>query len=286
MIMRRLRAVSGGMLLFAALGVGAVTAVLTVSWLQSQEASEDAAVVTDSGALEMRSVVVARSDLPAGTALTAPMLRVVEVPTGSVAPGVMGETTAVTGRTLRYPLFAGEQLLASKLVGADQGGGSGLAFSIPPGMRAVSVPFTEVMGAGGLVVPGDRVDVLVATTYERLFEPGQLIDDDSEEAGHPTVLTALQNALVLAVGQQFTGASDGGKDPATVRADGAEAQPGARSVTLAVTPEEAQSLFMAAQQGELGLALRAFGDDSPNVLAPQFKLEADAGSATGLAAAQ
>ena len=60
---------------------------------------------------------------------------------------------------------------------------------------------------------------------------------------------------------------------ATLRPEDALAQPGARSVTLAVTPEQTQLLFMAAQQGTLGLALRAFGEETETVLQPEFKLE-------------
>ena len=55
-------------------------------------------------------------------------------------------------------------------------------------------------------------------------------------------------------------------------------QPGARSVTLAVSPAQAQLMFFARQEGTLGLAMRAFGDDSFSVLSPEFKLETELGS--------
>ncbi len=143
--------------------------------------------------------------------------------------------------------------------------------------------FSEVMGAGGLVVPGDRVDVLVATQYERLLGPGEQLPAGIDGA-HPTVLTVLQNMLVLAIGQEFTAAGSA-DDAADTRADGVDAQPGAGSITLAVTQDEAQLLFLATQEGTLGLALRQFGDGSEGVLAPAFTLSPSITSTEALASA-
>ena len=120
------------------------------------------------------------------------------------------------------------------------------------------------------------VDVLVHTQNEKLFGPGDVIPED--EGGRVVVVTVLQDVLVLAVGQTITPPSDSGRDPATLRTEEAQAQPGARSVTLAVTPAEAQQIFFASQEGQLGLAMRAFGDDSLSVLTPEFKLDPELGT--------
>ena len=143
-------------------------------------------------------------------------------------------------------------------------------------MRAISVPFSEVMGAGGLVLAGDRVDVLVSTQFEKLFGPDEDVPAD-EDGGRPIVVTVLQDVLVLSVGQAYAPATDASLDPATQRRDTATEQPNARSVTLAVTPGQAQQIFFATQQGTLGLAMRSFGDDDVNVLSPEFKLEPEFG---------
>ena len=275
MSVRRLRIASGGVLLLAALVVGLVTAVLTASWLSSQE-SETVAVAPDEGLPdETVRVVVVRDDIPAGTTLSAPLLREIEVPVNTALSGAYSSTNRIVGRVTRYPLVSGEQLIEGKLVGSDSETGSGLAFSVPRGQRAISVPFSEVMGAGGLVVPGDRVDIIVHTTYVRLFGPGETIPDD--DGGRPIVVTVLQDVLVLAVGQQVAEPADPGRDSATLRSEDAEPQPGARSVTLAVIPAQAQKVFFASQEGRLGLAMRAFGDESVSVLAPEFKLETETG---------
>ena len=276
MSIRRVRIASGGVLLTAALVVGLATAVLTASWLSSQEAGDEQAATTDVEApVSTVRVVVVRNDIPAGTTLSVPLLREMEVPGDTALAGAYASTNRLVGRVTRYPLVAGEQLVEGKLVGAEGETGEGLAFSVPTGMRAVSVPFSEVMGAGGLVVPGDFVDIMVHTEYERLFGPEDTIPDG--QGGRSIVVTVLQNVLVLAVGQTFTPAADSGRDPATLRSETAEAQPGARSVTLAVTPAQAQKIFFATQEGRFGLAMRAFGDESVSVLTPEFKLESETG---------
>src|SRR5690606_20427156 len=126
---------------------------------------------------------------------------------------------------------------------------------------------------GGLIVPGDRVDVLAAVDWRRLDpattretrasnsltdEFGQPIADGIIQ--HGAVLTILQDTLVLAIGQTVSAAPAVSRDQGTQRADEGEPQPQAASVTLAVSPEQAQTLFMAVMEGSIGLALRPFGD--------------------------
>lgn len=285
--MERLRNLaSGSALMLMAVVLGTASAGAAYIWIDSQEddASAQAASLMSDGQTE--SLVLVREGIPAGTEITSAMLELTDVHPSAVLPGAIRHLDGVVGRVARYPLVEGEQILPSRLVGDDSASGSGLAFTVPPGMRGLSVPVTEVSGAGGLIVPGDRVDVLVSTEYGNLFGPFELLAADNEEndaEAHPTVITVLQDVLVLAVAQQTTAPLDGSRDPATLRAEGAEAQPEARSVTLAVDPLQAQSLFLAAQRGTLGLALRSFGDTDSTALSPLFKLESVDGLATGLA---
>ena len=283
------RLTSGGGLMLAATALGLVTAVAAFIWLD-QEAEDRAGVEGEGPRL---SVVVAREDVPAGATLTSVMLETRELPESLVVPGAETDPEGLLGRVTRYPLTEGEQVLASRLVGNEESSSEGLAFSVPPGMRAVSVPLSEVTGAGGLLAPGDRVDVLVSTTYARLFGPFELVTPpvpanspnttDDNVSDHPTVVTALQNVLVLAVAQEITPPLDDERDPATLRPADAEPQPEAGSVTLAVTPEQAQTLLMASQHGVLGLALRGFGDTDGATIQPLFQLEPLAPTPSGLA---
>ena len=272
---------SGGGLLLIAAVLGLVTAAATLAWLSAQEGDDEASTAAATNNIPGRTVVVAREEIPAGVELTTAILELREIPVSAVLSGALTDLDELEGRTTRYPLTLGEQVLESKLVGSDGTSGVGLAYSVPAGMRAASVQFSEIMGAGGLIVPGDRVDVMVSTDYGRLFGPDEQ-PDDNDVAGHPTVITILQDLLVLAVGQEFAQPLDGDRDQATLRDDAVEVQPSAVSVTLAVTADEAQTLFLASREGSLGLTLRSFGDSTRFTIDPLFKLEQLQGS-TGLA---
>ncbi len=272
---------SGGGLLLIAAVLGLVTAAATLAWLSAQEGDDEASTAAATNNIPGRTVVVAREEIPAGVELTTAILELREIPVSAVLSGALTDLDELEGRTTRYPLTLGEQVLESKLVGSDGTSGVELAYSVPAGMRAASVQFSEIMGAGGLIVPGDRVDVMVSTDYGRLFGPDEQ-PDDNDVAGHPTVITILQDLLVLAVGQEFAQPLDGDRDQATLRDDAVEVQPSAVSVTLAVTADEAQTLFLASREGSLGLTLRSFGDSTRFTIDPLFKLEQLQGS-TGLA---
>jgi len=125
-----------------------------------------------------------------------------------------------------------------------------LAFVIPPGKRAVAVEVTEVIGSGGLIVPGDFVDVIAVRSLEN-------------NRGRATIV--LQNVEVLAVAQSITG-----EEATTPKQEGSDTtlgttapkpEPKAKSVTLAVTPQEAQRLVLYDVLAEdLRLALRGAED--------------------------
>ena len=278
-MVRRLRFSSGSALMFAGLTIGALTALATAVWLTGQESADSTGAAVDGAPAAWPTVgptarvVVLREPVRAGTELAAPLLRYVEFPAETLLEGAFAEIEELTGRVTRYPMVSGEPVLESRLVNDDLEPGAGLAFVVPSGFRAVSAPFSELLGAGGLVVPDDRVDVLVATRYEWLFGPEQVIDPLIDKE-HPVVVTVLQDVLVVAVGQEVSSRAEGGRDPATLRPEEVEAQPSARSLTLAVTAEQAQELMFASQEGTLGFALRAFGDDRRPALNPEFKLEA------------
>lgn len=272
--------ISGSGLLAVAALLGLITAGAALTWLTSVSNSRDA-----NTSERARSVVVAKMPVPAGTALSASMLEIRAVPEADILPGTPSELSAAVGKTTRYPLVAGEQVSSSKLVSSRAADSEGLAFSVPPGLRAVAVPINEVRGAGGLIVPGDRVDVMVHTDYQRLFAPTDAQAVNKDDKRQPTVLTLLQDMLVIAVAQSTTPAIDGERDKATLRPEDASAQPTAKSVTLAVTPAQAQVLFFAVQEGEIGLSLRSFGDDRSVTLGPQLLLESQSGTANTAAAA-
>jgi pilus assembly protein CpaB len=142
---------------------------------------------------------------------------------------------AALNRGLIASVVAGEPLLESKL--APLGAGGGLPPQIEPGTRALSVKVNEVIGVAGFVVPGTRVDVFVT------------IGMQNEAAARLVV----SNVQVLTAGTKFDqeeAKKDAKPIPTTV-------------VTLMVTPRDAERIILAANQGQIMLALRNPLDTKP-----------------------
>jgi Flp pilus assembly protein CpaB len=133
-----------------------------------------------------------------------------------------------------------------------------LAFIVPEGYRAMAVQVDKVIGAGGLIRPGDRVDVLA------VLEVAIQIQDLGLVEGSARAITLEQNVEVLAVEQALEDLAGSAALAAGSDADQPAAQPSATVVTLAVSPEVAQAIFLAEHTGVIRLAVRAPGEDTIN----------------------
>jgi len=180
-------------------------------------------------------VVVAAGPLKVGQRLTASDLTLLDWPAGKQPQGSLSRVEECVGRASILPLVQGEVVLDQEL--ARREAGSGLAVTIPDGMRAVSVGVDDVVAVAGYVTPGTIVDVLVTGIGP----------------GGPLTRTILEHVRVLAVGQELQ--TEGGK-PQT-----------APVVTLLVNPEDGEKLTLAAADGKIHLALRN-GDDLTDVNTP------------------
>jgi pilus assembly protein CpaB len=181
------------------------------------------------------SVLIATQDIPLGTAVTEAMLGQRDLPRSYVEDRHIpaGEAQRVIGVRITSGVRAGESLLWSDLAtSSDQS--RDLSSLVRSGQRAISVRADAAASFGGLVRPGDRVDVLL--TLERSTQD-------------PVTVPLLQNQLVLAAGQD-TGAVQ--------RAGQGAAQRGSAisQVTLSASVEQAQLLAFAGQRGRLTLILR------------------------------
>jgi pilus assembly protein CpaB len=179
-----------------------------------------------------------------GEAATAQVQRAAERITGG------GVREQVVGAVVRERILAGEPIVASKLVRAGQSGF--LAVVLEPGRRAMSVPLSQEHGAGGFILPGDRVDVIMSRRAE------QAID------GRDGFITAtvLINIKVLAIGE-------------TTEAGDSQNVTGAHA-TLEVSPRDAEVLALAQTQGELYLVLRSYADaQQPSGAAASTQTRAD-----------
>jgi len=119
--------------------------------------------------METVPVVVATRAIPVGTRLTKDDVKVVAWPARTQVPGAFSNVPAVIDRGVIAPIALNEPLTTTRVAGPEAG--AGLPPIIPAGMRAISVRVNEVIGVAGFVLPGTRVDVLVA------------VSDDGDESG-------------------------------------------------------------------------------------------------------
>lgn len=153
-----------------------------------------------------------------------------------------GRGAVFLGAIVRDPITAQEPLIAAKVVRA---GASGvMAVTLDPGMRAVALPLTAESAAGGFILPGDHVDVLLTRQTDSSPTNGAMA------SGGPThgfvTSTVMKNVRVLAIDQTMASQK-------TASAVGATA-------TVEATPKQAEYLVLAKASGTLTLALRSYAD--------------------------
>lgn len=253
---------------FLALTLGVIAAVATYAYVDFSARQVQKPKTTQ--------VVVALNDIPARTMLSSSMLTTRDVPLESKHPAALTSVADAEGKVIAVPLTKGEQVLNTKFK-VERDEKLNLAQLIPQGKRAIAVTFNEIIGTGGLIVPGDRVDVIAVF--------------DSKTMGKDEATFILQDIQVLAVAQAIEGdeempvqgktvtaqrvpsvpgtAATSQRQPASDKqaaqaeeSEKATARPQAKSATLAVTPEQAQRLALAEATGKLRLALRPTKDAS------------------------
>ncbi|MPM05761.1 hypothetical protein SDC9_52056 [bioreactor metagenome] len=215
-----------------------VTALLLFIFLNSLKNSSNIA---------RTRVIVAVTDIPANTSITAEMIKQTELPTEAVVAGTLSDASLVIGKIAEAEIFAGEQLLSSKLISAGSSDSKTLAYAIEPGMRAITIAVDETAGLSYMITPGNHVDIIA-----------EFLDENNSAAGavktsYTTMV--LQNIIVLAVDNIL---SEDGKLLSET--------PQYTAVTLQVTPQQAMELSMAQFEGELRLILRSpVDEESTNI---------------------
>jgi len=200
-----------------------------------------------------KKVVVANQDINELTLIDETMLRIDSVPQAYIQPGTYSDTKEVVGLITTVPIKKGEQLLQNKLLFEETQ--TKLSTRVNKGKRAITVPVTEIHGVGKLIKPGDRIDILSSIDY------GQ---GDRERR---EVKTVLQDVLVIATGRNVIASipTELIKDPIS----GKEIKQDLRrvpyaTVTVEVTPEEAQGIvfLLTAGEGNIFMSLRNTDDRS------------------------
>ena len=200
--------------------------------------------------MPMSDVLVAGANLQPGQVLSAEMVRWQKWPSSSVDASfitrgsVGGIDDVVKGTVVRTPLMPGQPITNTAIV---HGSATGfMAASLNPGMRAISIPISTDSGAGGFILPNDRVDLIMTR---------------KADANRISANIVLTDVRVLAVDQTYK--QD--KDTKTVVG---------KTATLEVTLEEAERVVKAQNQGVLSLALRPLANTDAAVAS-------NAGSVTG-----
>ncbi len=195
--------------------------------------------------IETVDVLVAKADIPMGQVLSSSEMHWQVWPTSASSGNFIRKNNRpqavedLSGMIARVPFVAGEPIREAKLVNAK---GSGfMAAILPTGMRAVSTQISPETGAGGFILPNDRVDVILTRR-----------DANADKAGageSRTSETVLSNIRVLAIDQNIE------------EKNGQKVVVG-KTATLELTPSQAETLVLSQQTGSLSLSLRSVTDAS------------------------
>ncbi|HXW26043.1 MAG TPA: Flp pilus assembly protein CpaB [Xanthobacteraceae bacterium] len=193
--------------------------------------------------IETVEILVAKSDINMGQVVSAQDIQWQVWPLSAASSYFVRKkdrpdaVQQLTGSIARAPFAAGEPIREAKLIKAN---GSGfMAALLPSGMRAISTEISAETGAGGFILPNDRVDVIL-TRRDREVEKATGIEAHVSE-------TILSDVRVLAIDQ-------------TIEEKNGQRVVVGKTATLELSPRQAETLAVSRQRGTLSLALRSLID--------------------------
>jgi pilus assembly protein CpaB len=209
--------------------VGVIAAIAVYNWLTGEQERLEKKMAE---ALATENVVVATMEIPMGTPVNVEKVKLVEWPQANMPPRAVQTIEAADGRVALLSIQPGDPITEIKLM--PLGGPPGiLSYKIPEGHRAMTMGVDQVSGVAGFITPGNRVDIVLT----------------GQPFGHkePISRIILQDVPILATGQVIEQDPEG--KPVVVP-----------TVTMDVTPEDAEKLALANDQGRLQLILRRAGE--------------------------
>lgn len=215
-------------LIIIALGCGLVASIGISQVMDRGEAK-------DGNEQEYESIFTAVVDIPTGNPITPQMIKLEKWPKDKLPAGVITELDKIEKRRPRSAIIKGEPILEGKLIGKDD---KGAIEQLSEGFQAVAIKVTAEDISGGLVKPGDRVNVLV------YFQKG----DEIPETG---IRTLLRNVRCFAIGSEVEREENEGKVI------------NAATVTLELNERDAALITLAQQKGRIRLTLRRPDDKAP-----------------------
>ncbi|KZL21994.1 hypothetical protein PsAD2_00019 [Pseudovibrio axinellae] len=231
------------LVLIIALSAGGLAAWLNLS---SGSREQPPTIVVQEQSIPSLEILVAGQDLKVGTSLTDGDLNWVNWPEDSVSDGAILRNSnpkadqEFLGQIVKSAMFSGEPIRAERLINTDKGF---LAAILPRGKRAVAVSVDAVTTAGGFILPGDKVDILLSMRAQKRDE-GYVSD------------TILENIKVLAI------------DTTTASENTEKAMSPDQTATLELLPHEAEVVARATQMGTLSLSLRSAADSKDGLKQP------------------
>ncbi|MFN0121011.1 MAG: Flp pilus assembly protein CpaB [Blastocatellia bacterium] len=201
-------------------------------------------------------IVFSQGEIRPGTVIEDAMLRMDVMQNSMLPPGHYVKKDQILGRVAAHYIPAKTPITSQQTVEKNQGG---LSPQIQPGFRGMSVPVNESSSVGGFITPGSFVDIIA------ILQNGQ----------RQYSRTILQNIRVLAAGDRLQVGADGNQNTRQL----------INTVTLEVSPQDAEELTLAQRQGQLQLVLRNQMDKGTPITSPVYSAGAPPPSAPGPQAA-
>jgi pilus assembly protein CpaB len=232
------------LILVAALGAAGLAAFLVRGLVAGGPNQAEAVNV------ETTEILVSSKAIPVGAKIVAGDLKWSGWPKSALDPSYLARDTqpqaledSTNGFVARAPLLPGEPVTGQKVIKAD--GAGFMAAVLTPGMRGVSVKVSAEQGAGGFILPNDRVDIILT----------RKLGNDDQGVPAFRAMTVLRSVRVLAIDQ-------------TAKEEGEANSIVGKTATLELTPKQAETISLAEAMGELHLSLRSLTTpDQPDDLA-------------------
>ena len=222
------------LLLMVALGCGLVASIGITQVMARRGAGQQ---VKDAAA-----IYVAQEDIPMGDPISPQLLQLEEWPKDKIPPSALAKLEDIENRRPKSIIFKGSPILDNQLWPKGNNAGGAQPY-IPKGYNVVAVKVDDVSALGGILRPGDRVDVLV-----------YLQSDLTHGIVRNEVRTFLQDVKVFGINEVFESDAAGGDKKLS----------SARTVELLLTPKQAQAATLASEMGKIRLSLRSLEvDDTP-----------------------
>ncbi len=199
---------------------------------------------------ELSQIIIATADIPAGAFVrSATHLAFADWPKGNITESMLTNLNSkpddFNGAVARRAIQKGEPILQNLLVRSNEGGF--MSAVLEPGARAVSIAVDSTTGNAGFIFPGDRVDLILTHSVTR-----QTVQSRASE-------TFIENVRVLAVDQMI----DNPENKAVL----------AKTVTLEVTPKQAEEINLAKDLGKISLSLRSLSSKKMGDVAVPEKVQ-------------